>query len=85
MKHLIKVVNLTLFTIAIISALSSCYPATQIGIPLERQKENIYYIPSTPVSTTLLETNDINFNLLRSSADKLLHLNCRELTCQPKT
>lgn len=74
MRNLINVLNIISIAVGIIFSFNSCYVTTTTGIPIERQKENIYYVPSTPVSTTLLEKNEINFNLLRSSSSKFTGL-----------
>ncbi len=74
MKYSINITETILVTMLVIFSLNSCYVPGQTGIPISRQEENIYYIPSTPVSTTLLEKNDINFNLLRSSSEKFTAL-----------
>jgi hypothetical protein len=58
---------------ACISLLDSCTPyptATPDVVPDWRQKENIYYVPSSPNTQLLSEKNDIGFNLVASASSK---------------
>lgn len=54
--------------------LSSCVPDTILNDPYivsdNRQKENIYYVPSAPNAPLLTKKNDIEFNVVNSSGSK---------------
>ncbi|MGE5519124.1 MAG: hypothetical protein ACM3VS_04280 [Candidatus Dadabacteria bacterium] len=49
---------------------SSCVPADPFYVPLERQKENIYYTPKTPDAPLLSEKNDYTFSVLYAAGEK---------------
>jgi hypothetical protein len=54
--------------------LSSCYPGSGIADPYivdeGRQKENLYYVPSSPSTSLLTEKNDLSLSAMRSSGTK---------------
>lgn len=58
-----------LLAVAIISTLyTSCYTGYQpTGVPVSRQKENIYYVPTTPNTGLSPVKGDVNISLLRPS------------------
>jgi hypothetical protein len=52
----------------------SCYPLSITPDPYivskSRQKENVYYVPSSANTSLLCEKNDFSFNLVRTSGEK---------------
>jgi hypothetical protein len=63
------------YTIPVISlVLASCYTGSYIPDPyivdIERQKQNIYYVPSSPNTPLLTEKNDFSFSVMRASGSK---------------
>jgi hypothetical protein len=60
--------------------LNSCYPGpiTEPYYVVEsRQKENVYYVASTPNTQLLSEKNDLGFNLMRSGGSKFSGVECQ--------
>ena len=58
---------------AIIAVLSSCYTGPIYDpyyVPKDRQKENLYYVPSAPNTQLLTEKNDFDFNVMLSASSK---------------
>jgi hypothetical protein len=68
--------NLLVPLVAIVACaivLYSCYPyptGSPDVVPEWRQKENIYYVPSTPNTQLLSEKNDIGFSLVASASSQ---------------
>src|SRR4030095_7141492 len=59
--------------VACITVLDSCYPyptTTPDVVSEWRQKENVYYIPSSPNTQLLSEKNDLGFNVVASAGSK---------------
>jgi hypothetical protein len=53
--------------------LHSCYPYPVYDpyvVPESRQKENVYYVPSSPNTQLLSEKNDVDFNVVASASSK---------------
>ncbi|MEO8405971.1 MAG: hypothetical protein ABI480_15295, partial [Chitinophagaceae bacterium] len=54
--------------------LASCYPGTVLPDPYtvseDRQKENIYYVPSAPNTPLANKKNDVDFNIMHSSGTR---------------
>jgi hypothetical protein len=66
----VKVFMVVLFTSC---SLSSCFGPTidANNVPLDRQKENIYYIPSSSTNPSLHKKNDLTIGLNSSFASKI--------------
>ena len=59
--------------LACIVLLQSCYTGVIYDpyyIPVSRQQENIYYVPSSPNTQLLSEKNDMGFNVVASGGSK---------------
>jgi hypothetical protein len=71
MKKNLLIPGLTI--VACIAFFGSCIPyptGTPDTVPEWRQKENVYYVPSTPNTQLLSEKNDVSVNVLASASNQ---------------
>ena len=63
-----------LIAMSLIVFIESCYPGNSIPDPYyvsqDRQKENIYYVPSATNAPLLTEKGDMSFDVMRASGSK---------------
>ena len=74
MNRLHFLLSMFVQTIFVISLFSSCAVPGQVeepfNVPEERQRENLYYVPSSPNTILSSEKNQFDFNVIRSSGPK---------------